>query len=418
MTNRVAKLTARTVEQAEPGEARYRIVDTELKGFWLIVMPSGRKSYRLRYRVGGGRGGTIREPRIGEYPSMKPDAARRIAAEWLALVRQGGDPGGDRQAARGAPRMSDLFERYLADHAHPHKKAASVAEDERLIRDYLRPAFDRRKVAEVTRDQVLEFHVGLADRRYRANRALALLSKAMNLAELWGWRPDNTNPCRHVRKYREEKRKRFLSAAELARLGETLRLAELEGALLGIDKNGQTRLIPVLFSAIVAIRLLLFTGARKSEILALQWDWIDMTTGRAALPDSKTGEKTLHLPPAALAVLQRTARLPGNPHVIVGRKHGAALVNLKDPWGVIRSHSGLEDVRIHDLRHSFASIGAAGGKSLPIIGALLGHTQPATTRRYAHLADDPLRAAAAEIGEQIEAAMAGEKARVIDLKGP
>jgi integrase len=235
-----------------------------------------------------------------------------------------------------------------------------------------------------------------------------LLSKAMNLAEVWGWRPDGSNPIRHVRKFAEKRRERFLSPAELGRLGEVLRQGERDGFLALPPREGvrdeETR-VPIARPVIGAIRLLVLTGARKSEILGLRWAWIDMTAGRANLPDSKTGSKVLILPPGALAELARLPRLPDNPHVIVGGKPGAALVNLKDPWAVIRECAGLEDVRIHDLRHSFASVGAANGASLPILGALLGHSQPSTTARYAHLADDPLQAAAAEIGGRIGAAM-------------
>jgi integrase len=172
-------------------------------------------------------------------------------------------------------------------------------------------------------------------------------------------------------------------------------------------------------SAVAAVRLLALTGARKGEILGLQWAWVDASSGRAHLPDSKSGEKTLILPPAALAVLASLQTVEGNPYVIVGGKPGAPLVNLKDPWLAIREAANLDDVRIHDLRHSFASVGAAGGASLPIIGALLGHSQPSTTARYAHLADDPLQAAAADIGAKIWAAMgaAGEVAEVVRLEG-
>lgn len=402
------RISETVVEQAAVTGTRYVVADTDIPGFWLIVTKTGKKSFVLRYRVGGGRGATIREPKIGDWPAMKAAKARSIAADWLAEVRLGGDPSGERQALRAAPTMAMLFDRYLSDHARPTKKPSSLAEDEQLLKDYLRPAFDKRKVHEVTRADVDRFHKGLAHKPYRANRALALLSKAMNLAEVWGWRPDGSNPIRHVRKFAEKRRERFLSPAELGRLGEVLRQAERDGFLILPARMGvrdEEIRVPIARPVIGAIRLLVLTGARKSEILGLRWAWIDMTAGRAHLPDSKTGSKVLILPPGALAELSRLPRLPDNPHVIVGGKPGAALVNLKDPWAVIRECAALEDVRIHDLRHSFASVGAANGASLPILGALLGHSQPSTTARYAHLADDPLQAAAAEIGGRIGAAM-------------
>ena len=405
MSNQGRKLTQRTIERAQPGAARFYINDADIKGFRLAVFPSGRKIFYFRYRVGGGRGAAQREAKIGEHPSMKAEAARRIAAEWMADVAKGGDPAGERRARRVAPRMGECFDRYLREHARPHKKPASVANDERLIEKRLRPALERHKVAELKRAQVADLHRALAKTPYEANRALALLSKCLNLAEVWGWRPDGSNPCRHVKKFREDMRKRFLSPAELAALGQALRCAE--AGEIGVVSS----------YAIAAIRLLMFTGARKGEILGLQWNWIDWEKGRASLPDSKTGAKTLILSPPALAILQSLPRVDGNPHVLPGGKPGEHLVNPDKTWRLIREAAGLGDVRLHDLRHTYASVGAGGGLSLAIIGALLGHTQAQTTARYAHLADDPLRVAAASIGERIAAALEGNEGVVVPLAG-
>jgi len=425
------KITQTVADDAIAGEKRLIISDTQIPGFRLVVTPTGRKSFYLRYRVGGGRGGTIREPKIGDWPALKADAARKIAGDWHAIIRQGGDPSLTRQEARQAPTMADLFARYMADHARPKKKASSVKEDERTIALYLEKEFGKQKVAEVTRAHVDKFHKGLAKTPYRANRCVALLSKAFSLAEVWGWRENGSNPVRHVSKFTEKKRKRYLSLKEFAALGEALAKAE-RGELAKADGTPER---PISLFAIAAIRLLAFTGARRGEILGLHWDWIDWEASRVALPDSKTGEKFLTLNPPALAVLRALPRVANNPHVIVGgklakahaddaagdatgeREEGAALVNIKDPWAIIRAAAGLEGVRIHDLRHSFASVGAAGGLSLPIIGAMLGHSQPQTTARYAHLSDDPLQAASSMIANKVEAAMSGRTAEVVRLKG-
>jgi hypothetical protein len=174
----------------------------------------------------------VREPKIGEAPAMKAETARAIASDWAAQVRLGGDPSGQRQGYREAPTMAALFDRYLSDHARPNKKASSLTEDERLIKAYLKPGFARRKVAEVKRADIDKFHKSLSGRPYLANRSLALLSKSFNLAEMWGWRADASNPCRHVKKFAETKRRRFLSPTELARLGEVLRIAERDFALV------------------------------------------------------------------------------------------------------------------------------------------------------------------------------------------
>lgn len=403
------KITQTVADKAEAEAARYIVTDSEIAGFRLVVTPSGRKAFYLRYRVGGGRAATVREPKIGDWPATKAEKARAIAGQWLAEVRLGGDPGGERLAKRAGATMGDLFDAFLSDHAEKVKKASSVANDRRLIERKLRQAFRGRKVVDVTRAEVSKLHSGMSDTPYEANRCLALLSKAFNLAEAWGMRPDGSNPCRHVKKFAEAKRKRFLSPLELARLGDTLRVAEREGCITLPPKRNvrsEPERAPVSPSAIAAIRLLVLTGARKGEVLGMKWAWIDKGAGRASLPDSKTGEKVVILPPAALQVLEAIPAIEGNPYVITGAKEGAHLVNIKDPWCAIREAAGLADVRLHDLRHSFASVGAAGGASLPIIGALLGHTQASTTQRYAHLHDDPLQAAAADIGGRIAAAMA------------
>lgn len=420
------KITQSVVDDAEKADKRVVISDTQIPGFRLVITKTGKKSFYFRYRVGGGRGGTIREPKIGDSPALKAEAARRIAGDWHAIVRQGGDPSLTRQEARKAPTMNDLFDRYLTDHAEPKKKASSVWEDKRAIELYLKKEFGKHKVAELTRAEVDKFHKGLAKTPYRANRCVALLSKAMSLAEVWGWRKDGTNPVRHISKFTEKKRKRYLSLNEFAALGIALSKAE-QGELKKADNTPERPISPY---AIAAIRLLALTGARRGEILGLRWEWIDWEASRVALPDSKTGEKFLTLNPPALAVLKALPRVANNPYVIAGGRwkpqdpekaedgpeedaeEGFALVNIKDPWAIIQKAAGLADVRIHDLRHSFASVGAAGGLSLPIIGAMLGHSQPQTTARYAHLSDDPVRQASSMVAQRVMAAMQGEAARV------
>ena len=224
-----------------------------------------------------------------------------------------------------------------------------------------------------------------------ANRTLSLISKMLNLAEKWGLRPDHSNPSRHVERYAERNLERFLSAEEMGRLGDALTKAE----------RTQTELP----SAIAALRLLAFTGCRLSEILTLRWDQVDLERTCIRLTESKTGAKVVYLSPPAIEVLNGIERSDTNIWVIAGAKPGAHLVNLRKPWHRLRARAGLDDVRLHDLRHSFASVGAARGLSLPMIGALLGHRQSKTTERYAHLADDPLRAANNAIGAHIADAM-------------
>lgn len=228
---------------------------------------------------------------------------------------------------------------------------------------------------------------------YQANRTLGVLSKLFNLAEIWGYRPDGSNPCRHVPKFREHRRERFLLPAEITRLGATLDEIERDGT--------ETR------AAVTAFRLLILTGCRLGEIQTLRWSYI---RGDAAyLPDSKTGAKKVHLGPEGLAILKRVERLPDNDYVVTGAKPKSYLTDLQHPWQRVRERAGLDGVRIHDLRHSFASHALAQGLGLQTIGRLLGHSSVQSTARYAHLADDPIKLAAFSVSAGVARLMRGEK---------
>lgn len=385
------KLTKTVIDKLLPGDAVYTVRDADIPGFSIRVYPAGRKAFFYRYRVGGGRGAQIREPRVGDFGSITADQARSLVKDWVAAVRQGGDPMAERHGQRDAPAMSELFERYLSDHAQKRKKPASLRNDVRMIEKHLRPAFGSNRVRSVTRQQVRAYHAAMADKPYEANRQLALLSKIFSFAaDELEWIARGDHPVKGIKRFEEKKRKRYLSQVEIARLGEALAKAEAGELERAISPY-----------AVAMLRLLVITGARHSEILSLRWDEVNFDRGCLELADSKTGEKEVFLPPAALQILSEIPRKVGNPHVIVGGKPGAHLVNIKDPWSVVRRAAGLDDVRIHDLRHSFASVGARSGMSLPVIGALLGHRDTATTARYAHLSDDPLRAAADSIGQEI-----------------
>lgn len=396
------KLTKRVIDHAKydraKGSAHY-LWDRDLAGFGVRVYPSGRKSFVVAYRAKGRQ----RFHTLGRFGEMTVQQARGAAIEVLARVRRGEDPSGDRQAYRRGPTVADLAERYMREHARPKKKPSSVRNDEQQWRNHVLPVLGKRKVADVSREDVSKLHGSLESTPYAANRVLALLSKAFNLAEVWGWRPDGSNPCRHVQKYREQRRERFLSVKELTGLAAVLNEAEREGREQA--------------NAIAAIRLLIFTGCRVGEILRLKWSEIDFERRCLRLSDSKTGQKIVHLNSPALEVLAGLERVAGNPYALAGGKSGMHLVNLKDPWRRLRKAAGLEDVRIHDLRHSWASFAAGSGLSLPVIGKLLGHTQASTTQRYAHLAADPLRQATERVGAEIAAAMnASPRAEVEDIR--
>jgi integrase len=382
------RLTKRIVESTQPTSNDVILMDTDLTGFGLKVTPKGRRSYFLYYRT---KSGTQRRPNIGQHGPLTCEQAREIAKDWLADVAKGGDPSQDRKSTRLAPTVAEVCQRFMDEHSGPRNKGGTAYNYQRLIDRFIIPALGTRKITEITRPDVEKLHRDLRKTPYQANRLLGLISKIMNMAEYWGYRAEHTNPTHRVQKYPESKRQRYLSGEEIASLAATLNEAE----------QTQSEPGPV----IAAIRLLLLTGCRMSEILTLRWEHVDFDQGWLALPDSKTGAKHVHLNGAALDVLQALVREPDNPHVIPGAVPGQHLVNLEKPWRRIRKKAGLEDVRLHDLRHTYASIAAGLGQGLHMIGQLLGHSQAATTHRYAHLAADPIKAATDEIGAKISGLM-------------
>ncbi len=386
----MAKLTKRTVDAEKPGEKERFLWDSEMEGFGLRIFPTGRKSYLIQYRNAAGR---TRRLTIGQHGKLTPDEARQIARERLVEVARGGDPSQARRQIKEAPTVTELAERFLAEHVEAKRKPATAQEYRRLLEKHVLPELGRRKAAEVALADVDRIHHALRETPYLANRVLAVLSALFNLAEKWGVRPRGSNPCQHVERFKESRRERFLNNDELERLGQVLTAAEQAG-----------REPP---EAILALRLLIFTGCRKTEILALLWEDVDLEHHRLLLSDSKTGPRMVPLGAPAVELLAKAPRTHGNPFVIPGRREGGHFIGLPKVWKRIRTAAGLEDVRLHDLRHSFASVGAGGGLSLPILGKLLGHSQPVTTSRYAHLAADPMQRAAEQITSEIASAMEG-----------
>ncbi len=393
----VTKLTKRTVEAAQPADKPTFLWDDQLSGFGLKVLPTGQRRYIVKYRVGaGGRTAQQRWITLGTHGAITAEQARDLATQALAAVARGEDPQGDKFTTRTAPTMTDLWTRYESDHL-PHKKPTSQRDDQQKWRDVIGPRLGKRKVNEIARDDIDRLHRQLADTPYQANRTVALLSKLFNLAELWGMRPDGTNPCRHVRKFAEKHRERYLSSDEMERLGDALRQ--------GLAAQTETP------HMVAAIQLLLLTGARVNEVLTARWAWLDWDRRIIQLPDSKTGRKPLFLSEPAIAILRSLQALPTSeecPYIIRGRSKDQPLVNLAKPWQRICERAGLVDVRLHDLRHTAASIGVAQGMNLPVIGRLLGHTQASTTNRYAHVDIDPALAAVDLIGNVISAAMSSK----------
>lgn len=381
------KLTKRLVDAAEIRATEYFIWDDEIPGFGLRVLPSKRKSYIVQYRAGR----RSRRMSLGLGTVLTCEQARTRAIAIIAAAKNGEDPAAKRDADRQAVTVKELADRFDKEHISVRVKESTAKGYRRMLERVIIPALGRHRVTEVTRADIAKIHHDLRHIPYDANRCLEIISKMFSLAEMWGLRPEGTNPRKHIKKYPEEKRERFLSAAELRRVGEVLCEMEDEGIEL--------------LSAIAAVRLLILTGCRLGEIMTLKWEYVDIPGKALHLPDSKTGAKAVHLGQPAVEVLENIERVEKNHWVIVGTKPGARLSDLQPFWQRVRARAGLKDVRIHDLRHTFASTAVAAGQGLPMIGKLLGHTQVQTTARYAHLADDPVKEAAERVSASLLAMM-------------
>ena len=386
------KLTKRTIDAIEPQATEFFLWDEGIPGFGLRVMPSGRKSFVVQFRAGR----RARRMSLGPSTVLTCDQARTRAITIIAAVKNGDDPAAERDAKRNAATVRELAERFDREHIAVRLKASTAKEYRGTLKRFILPALGRLAVPEITRADVAKFHHDLRHIPYQANRCLEVVSKMFVLAEMWGLRPDGSNPRKHIRKYPEEKRERFLSAAELRRIGEVLR--EMESERIELP------------SAILAVRLLFLTGCRLGEIMTLKWDYVDFDERALRLPDSKTGKKVVHVGAPAVEYLHSARRIDGNPWVITGTLPGKPLSDLQPFWQRVRNRAGIKDVRIHDLRHTFASTAVASGQGLPMIGKLLGHTQVQTTARYAHLAAEPVRMAADAVS-QTPAAILGIIAR-------
>jgi len=419
----MTRLTKRSCDTLLPTEKEYFVWDDQIKGFGIRVYPSGGK----RYIAQTFRQGKTTRVQIGKHGTIAFDEAKRRAKKIIMDIDDGLNPNELKKKERISPNIQELADRFLNEYVPSHCKPRTQVEYKHAIKKYISPQLGKTKVLTLTREQVADFHHQMKDTPYQANRTLGVLSKMLNQAEVWEYRPDRSNPCYHVKKFKEQKRERYLNEQELICLNKAL--------------EQEAQHAP---SAANAFRLLILTGARLSEIQTLKWHYIQ--GDRIQLPDSKTGSKTLYLGKTALILLGQIQRISGNPYVITGKQEGAYLTDLQKPWRRVRkcatliywqnyceditglkeliqegasfadcqkwaeteSYSlptGLNDVRIHDLRHTFASNAVMQGESLPMIGKLLGHTQPQTTARYAHLADDPLQTAIQRIDQTIKEIM-------------
>ena len=411
------KLTTRAVTAANPRDRMFIVYDSQLPGFGLRVMPSGFKSWIVEYRPkGSGRSASKKRMALGSASVVPAAEARRVAKDTLAAVRQGADPLAGRRNDRAAVRVAELARSFLTDHVAKKRKPNTVSFYRGILELHVIPNIGTRKAGAVTRADLLRLHNALENTPVMANRALAVVGSMYAWAAKIGVVAEGFNPAARIERNREQGRERFLTTDELERLGATLREAETAGLPWEVDATKPTakhlpkderRRTVTSPHAIAAIRLLILTGCRLREILHLRWAEVDFERGMLHLPDSKTGRKSVVLNAPALAVLDGIPRI--GTFVVAGHASNAGgekpRSDLKRPWAMVCRDARLQGVRLHDLRHSFASVGAAAGLGLPIVGKLLGHTQASTTQKYAHLDNDPLRRASNVIGATLAAAM-------------
>jgi len=429
-------LTNPAVEALQPREKDYVAWCSDLTGFGCRVRPSGRKTFIAQYRVGGGSG-PARKFTVGTYPAMTASDARKAAKKVLLAAQTGDDPAEKRKDDRVAITVAELCAEYLAEGCG-HKKPSTMATDKGSIARHIIPLLGSKKVKDVTKIDVQRFATSVAkgdtavDEKTKkhgrarvtggqgaANRTVRLLGGIFTFAIDRGY--TDKNPRVGVKEARPDRKcERFLSTDELSRLGDTLAEAETIGLPWQFNDEKKAKHRPVKAEnqrevispyAIAAIRLLILTGMRCGEVLSLKWSYVDFERGVLNLPDSKTKAKKVFVGTPALALLETVPRIKDNPYVIAGADPKLPRSDIKRPWARIIAHAGLgktdeqEALRLHDLRHTFASAGAGAGMGLPIVGKLLGHASTATTARYAHIADDPTRRAADGISGGIAAAM-------------
>lgn len=433
------RLTKTVVDELEARGKEYVVWCSKLAGFGCRVRSTGSKSFIAQYRIGG-RNSPTRKVTVGSYGKVTVEQAREAASKILARAELGEDVAEAKAKERAEMTVAQLCDEYLRDGCD-HKKASTLRSDVGRIERHIKPLLGRKRISEVKRSDIERFLRDVAGGKTATNektgkhgraivtggkgtatRTVRLLGGIFSYAVAKGYL--QTNPRLGVKLYADGKGERFLAMDELQRLGDALREAETEGLPWLFEEGRNAKHRPkdenkreiISPFAIAAIRLMLFTGCRKGEILNLRWDEVDFERGLMYLSDSKTGAKKVLLSAPALDVMAELPRV--GDYVIAGNKPDQPRNDIKRPWQRITRHAGLENLRLHDLRHSYASVGAASGMGLGMVGKLLGHASPVTTARYSHFADDPLRRASDLIASSIAAAIQPKpsKEKVVALK--
>ena len=418
----VDRITKRTVDALKPSSTDRFLWDSEIRGFGLKVTPSGRKSYVVQYRMPGlGRRGFARRITLGDHGLLAPEEARRRAKHELGKVASGIDPSRERAAEKSALTVKELGLAFLSD-VEARRKISTSMEYRRLWAKHVLPALGSKQVGKINAVEIRRVHRAMRVTPFLANRVVAMLGAFFTFAAKEGAIPPHNNPAHEIEFYPEARRERFLTADEFRRLGEALTRAETSGlpsapVLRRKPKSQKNRKhvpksagkpIPANPYAVAAIRLLALTGCRENEILSLRWDAVDIERGYLRFSDTKTGRNARPLGATAAVLIQTLPRMAESPFVFPGQKTGTHLKEIKRTWYAARHAARLSDVRLHDLRHSYASVPASGGESMLVLRSLLGHKRVATTERYAHLGDDPVRAAADRTSQTISALLSPE----------
>ena len=377
------RLTKRSIEMAVPPKTGILTLnDTDISGFQVRVTPSGQRTYYLYYRSHGRE----RRLKLGNHGDITCEQARKLAVAAKGQVAAGKDPAAERHRRNEDTRLMDVYGRFMSDHAAPRLKPRTVEHYRHIYETAISPRLGRKRLNEISRADIERLHGSLRDTPTRANHALSLIRALINKAIAWEMVAEHRNPCTGIEKFPQGRHERYLTPDELQRLLATLDRFDME-----------RRTLP---SAVAAIRLLIFTGCRRDEILNLRWSEVHLERSELVLPDSKTGRKRVFLNEPARALLAALSRDLGSDLVINGKTPGTKLQGLEKIWQRIRREAELEDVRLHDLRHNFASAAISSGLSLPIVGKLLGHKSLDATKRYAHLADEVLKEGSLAVGRQ------------------
>jgi integrase len=385
------KLTNEIVNALPADGTERTVFDSSIPGFGLRVTVKGKKIWIARARSGSRR----IKVNLGTYPEKTLAAAKAEAFAALRDIRDGKDPRAEKAARRtaleaGQTTVAALADRWLAEYVRPKLKDRTIADYERLVEQRIKPRLGALPVSAVSKSDIISFHASMANTPRRANYTIATTRALMTFAEDVGLRQPHSNPAKKIRMYRQGVRERFLSEEEIGKAADAIYQAETAG------KIGP--------HAAAGLRLALFTGARSGEICAAQWSHVDWQRKQIRLPDSKTNvPRTIHISDAAVEILKALPRVGS--FIIAGRYKDEPHQNLTRAWIIARAYGGLEDVRLHDLRHSYASLAAGRGVSLQMIGKLLGHRVAATTQRYAHLARDAAASVNDELGDLIKTAI-------------